>query len=265
MTIGVKLRNLRIEKGYTQKDLAKVLHVSDKTVSKWERGKSVPDIEMLNTLSEHFNVSMQTFFENSALEKNENHALEERLKRLMWIAATLLVPLMLFFPVGYLIEGIIRSESVLQEVLIVPWILFVGLSTLSAMVLIGYSYLTVWNHHDALDIKTMYRALHALLVFLTLGVLISDMMFKRLLLHYFTILWTIGIATLMYLMIRLTKLDFNKGKGFKVTVGILVFALFIYLTTPRGMVAPFTKTQAFFVLSFTVFILFLWVEEKTLK
>ncbi len=37
----------RKEKGLTQKQLAQRLYVSDKAVSKWERGLSLPDISLL--------------------------------------------------------------------------------------------------------------------------------------------------------------------------------------------------------------------------
>jgi len=38
--IGRKIASLRKEQGLTQKDLAALLHVTDKAVSKWERGVS---------------------------------------------------------------------------------------------------------------------------------------------------------------------------------------------------------------------------------
>ncbi len=38
--IGSFIRELRKEKGLTQKDLADVLHITDRAVSKWERGVS---------------------------------------------------------------------------------------------------------------------------------------------------------------------------------------------------------------------------------
>lgn len=40
---GQFLNQLRREKGWTQKDLAERLYVSDKAVSKWERGLSLPE------------------------------------------------------------------------------------------------------------------------------------------------------------------------------------------------------------------------------
>lgn len=42
---------LRKEKGFTQQDLADKLHITDKAVSKWERGLSYPDITSISTLA----------------------------------------------------------------------------------------------------------------------------------------------------------------------------------------------------------------------
>lgn len=39
--IGALLRQLRLEKGMTQKEVAFSLQISDKTISKWERGVSL--------------------------------------------------------------------------------------------------------------------------------------------------------------------------------------------------------------------------------
>ncbi len=44
---GSFVAQLRREKGLTQKDLAEKLFLSDKAVSKWERGLSLPDIRLL--------------------------------------------------------------------------------------------------------------------------------------------------------------------------------------------------------------------------
>lgn len=48
---GNNIRRLRIEAGYTQKTLAEALHVTDKAVSKWERGLCLPDGSLLPKLS----------------------------------------------------------------------------------------------------------------------------------------------------------------------------------------------------------------------
>lgn len=48
----------RKKQGLSQKELADQLHISDKAISKWERGLSFPDISMLIPLSELLNISL---------------------------------------------------------------------------------------------------------------------------------------------------------------------------------------------------------------
>ena len=52
------LKTLRIQKGMSQEVLAERLHVVRQTVSKWEKGLSVPDAEMLKQLAELLEVSV---------------------------------------------------------------------------------------------------------------------------------------------------------------------------------------------------------------
>lgn len=56
--IGSKIKTLRLSKSMTQDQLAKALHVSAQAVSKWENGKSYPDIHSLLLLSALFDVSL---------------------------------------------------------------------------------------------------------------------------------------------------------------------------------------------------------------
>ena len=49
---GEFIAGLRKEKGYTQSQLAEILCVTDKAVSKWERGVGFPDIKLIEPLSE---------------------------------------------------------------------------------------------------------------------------------------------------------------------------------------------------------------------
>lgn len=48
---GTLIAELRKEAGFTQKSLAEALHITDKAVSKWERGLSLPDVALLPRLS----------------------------------------------------------------------------------------------------------------------------------------------------------------------------------------------------------------------
>ncbi len=55
---GKFVAELRKEKGFTQKDVAERLYLSDKAVSKWETGASLPDTALLIPLSELLGVSV---------------------------------------------------------------------------------------------------------------------------------------------------------------------------------------------------------------
>ncbi len=65
--IGEKIKQLRTENKWTQQDLANRLHVGKTTISNYETGHSDPNIDMINQLSEIFEVSV-----GYLLEKNGN-------------------------------------------------------------------------------------------------------------------------------------------------------------------------------------------------
>lgn len=56
--VGWFIAQKRKEASMSQKELSDYLHVTDKAISKWERGLSFPDISLLIPLSEVLNVSL---------------------------------------------------------------------------------------------------------------------------------------------------------------------------------------------------------------
>lgn len=56
---GALIRSLRSARHMTQKQLAEAIHLSDKAVSKWERGLGLPDIGVLEELSYALGVSIE--------------------------------------------------------------------------------------------------------------------------------------------------------------------------------------------------------------
>ena len=68
---GTFVAELRKEKGLMQKELAEKLYVSDKAVSKWERGLSIPDVALLVPLAEILGVTVTELLECRRLPINE--------------------------------------------------------------------------------------------------------------------------------------------------------------------------------------------------
>lgn len=77
MTIGEKIQELRIQRGLTQERLAEMLEVSRQSVSKWELGQAIPDVEKIIRMSELFDVSTDTLLlrnaEDDTVNKNPLH------------------------------------------------------------------------------------------------------------------------------------------------------------------------------------------------
>ena len=67
---GKLILDLRKEKGMTQKQLADILHLSDKTISKWERGQGCPDVSLLGKLSQVMGVNLEKLLEGD-LDPND--------------------------------------------------------------------------------------------------------------------------------------------------------------------------------------------------
>ena len=65
--IGSFIQLIRKEKGMTQKDLAEQIGVSDKTISKWENGNSVPDTEILSSLCQSLDISVNELLSGEKL------------------------------------------------------------------------------------------------------------------------------------------------------------------------------------------------------
>ncbi len=55
------LKKLRKQKKMTQRELAEALHISQTSVSKYERGESEPDIAMLIEISDYFGITVDEF------------------------------------------------------------------------------------------------------------------------------------------------------------------------------------------------------------
>lgn len=78
MKIEDKIKTYRKEKGWTQKELAELLHLSDKTISSWETGRTYPDLDSLIQLADLFDLTLDELIkEDTKMIKN----LDKKIKR----------------------------------------------------------------------------------------------------------------------------------------------------------------------------------------
>lgn len=76
------LRKIRKAKGYTQEELAIKINVVRQTVSKWEKGLSVPDADMLSSIAEVLEVSTSQLFGAEITQDDSINVTAEQLARI---------------------------------------------------------------------------------------------------------------------------------------------------------------------------------------
>ena len=57
--IGSLLKELRKEKGLTQEQFAEIVNVSNRTVSRWENGNNMPDLDILIQISDYYEIDLR--------------------------------------------------------------------------------------------------------------------------------------------------------------------------------------------------------------
>lgn len=63
--IGKTIKALRTKAGLKQQDIADAIHVTDKAVSRWERGIGIPDISIIHKLADYLNVDIDNLLEGN--------------------------------------------------------------------------------------------------------------------------------------------------------------------------------------------------------
>ena len=180
-----KLTKLRAEKKMTQGEVAEKLNYTDKSVSKWERGESLPPIDVIKELSDLYGVSIDylvTDTEDVSYDKIYNSKTNNKNKliimllavSLVWIVATVLF-----------VYGFIFAERNF-------WIIFIFAVPVTAIVLLVFN--SIWGKRKytfiiiSVIIWVVLAALY--LSFLTYNYNLWALFFIGIPLQIATILWS---------------------------------------------------------------------------
>ncbi len=122
------IRILRKQKGFTQEELAIRLHVVRQTVSKWEKGLSVPDADTLQRLAELLEVEVRQLLGFGVdLEKgnsevaeqlariNEQLAIKNRRARRIWKTVGIVLLVLVIFNILAIAVNFVAFESYSTE------------------------------------------------------------------------------------------------------------------------------------------------------
>ena len=77
------IKNARLKKGYTQSQLADLLKVSNKTISKWETGRGYPDITLLAKITSILKLDYEELLQSNEyiIQKRKKKRKEKRMKK----------------------------------------------------------------------------------------------------------------------------------------------------------------------------------------
>ncbi len=107
--IGAFIAQMRKEKKYTQRQLADLLGISDKTVSKWERGRGLPEVSLMLPLCETLGITVNELLSGMRLDdtaykrradENMLHVLRRQNRQILLIAALSVLSAVLVIALG---------------------------------------------------------------------------------------------------------------------------------------------------------------------
>ena len=131
--IGKNISNLRKANKLTQSEFASKLNYSDKAISKWENGDSLPDIEVLNNVAKFFGVTLDYLVTEEIEQTKQKYKLpKENLsnKLIITLLAVLVVWALATVIYVYFME-LTDIES--------PWLVFVYAVPISSIVMIIFN------------------------------------------------------------------------------------------------------------------------------
>ena len=75
--IGSFIKELRKEKGLTQEQFAEQFNVSRRTVSRWETGSNLPDLDILIEMADYYNIELRELLDGERKSEKMNEELKE--------------------------------------------------------------------------------------------------------------------------------------------------------------------------------------------
>lgn len=120
------LKTMRKAKGYTQEELAIKLNVVRQTVSKWEKGLSVPDADVLCKIADVLDTDVSTLLGEEIVEETDKSAVAQQLAKIneqlamknqrsktIWkVVGIILFVILVFYILAIVVFSVVASENI---------------------------------------------------------------------------------------------------------------------------------------------------------
>lgn len=170
LIVARNLAELRKSRGLTQSELAERFHYSDKSISKWEHGDTMPDIEVLKQLCDFYGVTLDYLVtEDSTVKANMINTPARVANK--WIITALSVSAIWLIGIVFFVMGLVLAgEEAWQPV---GWICFLWSVPASFIVMLVFN--GIWG-------KTSWRTILAIglvwtlitSIYVTLGLFVAE-------------------------------------------------------------------------------------------
>lgn len=175
--VAKNITELRLLNNMTQMELAEKLNYSDKTISKWERGESSPDIAVLVEMANIFGVTLDYLVRteniDEAVKENKQKQTKYNRRVISYISESVVWLIAVF---AFIITSLITNETTFQWLYFVyalPIVLIVKLVFNSVWFNPRHNYyiisVLVWSILAAIHITFLYFKINVALIYL-LGV-----------------------------------------------------------------------------------------------
>ncbi len=232
MAISQNIKTQRLNKQLTQKQLGDLLFVSDKTISKWESGRSVPDIFMIKKIASTLDISYEVLIDGQDFKKKDHifNKLTSHIKPM--VSVIILLVIILF-------ELLAKSNIVLFTMFAIfaIYTLFLVIRKsrwylLSlAIIIIEFVTLTINIYSIDLNIVVLTLFVITLITIITYTALFvkrkSDHNFH---LHYLGN-WNLIWATLIFTISFITSVRYSQGESTFIVNKIDLYGLSMIIST----------------------------------
>lgn len=120
------LKTMRKAKGYTQEELAIKLNIVRQTVSKWEKGLSVPDADVLCKIADVLDTDVSTLLGEEIIEETDKNAVAQQLAKIneqlamknqrsktVWkVIVVILCIIVIFYILAIVVFSVISSKDI---------------------------------------------------------------------------------------------------------------------------------------------------------
>ncbi|MDD6301962.1 MAG: helix-turn-helix transcriptional regulator [Bacillales bacterium] len=115
---GEFIYKMRSECGLTQDELGRKLGVTNKAVSKWEVGETLPDINLMPLLADALGVTIDELYSGEK-RKEEPIVIEKRKKPVLLIVSTSILAFLVFITTSYIVLNEIKSRLIIEDTICV--------------------------------------------------------------------------------------------------------------------------------------------------